>query len=109
MLNFKKIGFIFALSLSVLSVNITAFAADVPDMVRVGLSSYSSKESITVSNNSLYIGANADDNFEDIGILESSGGFTIQLPYGYYVDVRESFDTYDEAWDYVTDYDDYGS
>ena len=109
MLNLKKTGFIFALTLSALTFNITALAYTIPDMVRVGISSFANKGSITISNSSLYVGSGADyDRYEDIGIIESSGDFTIQLPEGYYVDCMESFDTYEEAWDYVTDYDDYG-
>ena len=109
MLNLKKTGFIFALTLSALTFNITALAYTIPDMVRVGISSFANKGSITISNSSLYVGSGADyDRYEDIGIIESAGDFTIQLPEGYYVDCMESFDTYEEAWDYVTDYDDYG-
>ena len=100
----KKTLFVFTLALSALTVNITAFAARFPETVRVGLSSsYANKDSIKISNSSLYIGAGAEDEFEEIGIIESSDGFVIQMPEGYYVDCKENFDTYEDAIEYIED------
>ncbi len=105
----KKTSFLIIAALSVLTISITAFAADFPEKVRVGLSSnYANKESISISNSSLYIGLGAEDDFSESGTLFSNSGFTVQMPSGYYVDCKEYFDTYEDAEEVLGDYDDYG-
>lgn len=109
MYKLKKLGLSVILALSVLTVNINVFASSLPEKVRIGLSSsFANKESISVSNSSLYIGYNAEGDFIENGTLSSSGGFTIQMPTGYYVDCDVNASSYEDALDYADDYSGYG-
>lgn len=106
----KNICFLLILSLSLAASGKIAFASSkAPETVRIGLSSsYADKESISVKNSSVYIGTNAEKSFNSGGELYSYSGFDIRMPSGYYVDLNESFDTYDEAYINIYRYDNYG-
>lgn len=107
MTKFKKNGLLLALLISVFTVNINAYAAEVTEKIRVGLTSYANKSEIKISNSSLYIGKDDNGDFCELGKIYSNG-FVVQLPNGYYVDCLESFSSYDDAYDSLNDYDDYG-
>lgn len=89
-----------ALSLTIVSsaMSQSAFAYEVPEVVRIGLESIcKNKTTATIGGKELLIGTEKDGDFQEAGEISSSAGFTVTLASGEYIAIEEKMDQEDAS------------
>ena len=97
----KKFTSIFVSCILIMVFCLTAFAADKPDYIRVGLvSRFNEVSSISIGDRNIYVGSGQNQDIEVSGT-----SLKVVVADKEYVDSRESFDDIDDAYDLVEDFE----